>query len=197
MTYQTILDYWFGDLKNNDFFPARKAKIWYRKDKKVDDYITQNFTEIWNLACHRKLSSWCNEIRGSLALIIVLDQFSRHICRGNSNSYMQDSYSLDLCLRTINFDITPLFTVEKAFLYMPLQHSENLQMQQKSVCLYKELVDEAHEKIREQMYAFYDYACAHRDIIKRFGRFPHRNAILQRPSTKEERQFLERSTTKF
>ncbi|BBM85785.1 DUF924 family protein [Candidatus Uabimicrobium amorphum] len=196
MSYREILDYWFGDLKNDDYFPARKAKIWYRKDEKVDMYIRENFTEVWKDACDKKLGSWYDDPQGVVAVIIILDQFSRHLFRDDVQAYAQDEYCVDLCLQVL--DCAPhLFTLEKAFLYMPLQHSEVFELQEMSVELYKKLADNANEKIREQMYGFYDYACAHRDVIKRFGRFPHRNSILQRESTEEERQFLQRRGSLF
>ncbi|WP_372365513.1 DUF924 family protein [Candidatus Uabimicrobium sp. HlEnr_7] len=191
MNYTQILDYWFGNLKNNDFFPARKAKIWYRKDVEVDKYISENFREIWELAQKRQLGSWQEDVRGMLAIIIVLDQFSRHMFRQKPEAYAEDTYCVELCLQTLPKK-QQLLTVEKAFLYMPLQHSENLDLQEKSVVYYRKLVEESHSKIREQIYAFYDYAAAHCDIIKRFGRFPHRNVILGRTSTKEEQLFLQK-----
>ena len=196
MDYGEILEYWFGDLKNDDYFPARKAKIWYRKDEKVDMYIRENFFEVWLKACEGKLEHWHNDSRGILAAIIVLDQFSRHLFRDNAKAYAQDKICVDLCLQSLA-SAQQLFTLEKAFWYMPLQHSESLELQEKSVELYKTLVGNANEKIREQVYGFYDYACAHRDVIKRFGRFPHRNAILQRESTEAELKFLQRRGSMF
>ena len=196
MDYSEILEYWFGDLKNDDYFPARKAKIWYRKDEKVDMHIRETYTDVWCKAREEKLCSWYEDPRGTLAVIIILDQFSRHLFRDNAKAYAQDESCVNLCLQSLD-RAQQLLTLEKAFWYMPLQHSESLELQEKSVGLYKTLVDNANEKIREQVYGFYDYACAHRDVIKRFGRFPHRNAILQRESTEAERKFLQRRGTMF
>ncbi|MBF8302770.1 MAG: hypothetical protein HW396_1051, partial [Candidatus Dadabacteria bacterium] len=152
------------------------------------------------LAVGGKLKSWENTPRGTLALIILLDQFSRNIYRGTAKAFSQDSLALYVCLRGIEkgFD-KRLHPVERLFLYMPLEHSEDLEMQKKSVEYFSmlEKLFPAPPSLASMVSEFKKYAGMHYVIIERFGRFPHRNEILGRKSTPEEIEFLKQPGSSF
>jgi len=157
---------------------------WYRQDGAFDDEVRHRFLGLWHEAAAGKLSSWEASDDGALALTIVLDQFPRNMFRGDRTTYKTDPAALLAADRAIErgYDrqVDPQL---RAFFYLPFMHSENLSDQQRSVRLNEEL--SAPESIK--------FAHHHRDIVAKFGRFPHRNAILGRESTPDEIAFLEQS----
>lgn len=162
--------------------------IWFAKRSDIDRYIKTNFERDLKSAIEGKLKTWDDTPYGTLALIILLDQFSRNMYRGTEKAFAQDSLALEVCLRGINdgFD-EKLHPVERLFFYMPLQHSENLQMQRKSVEYFSNLekLFPSPHPLAPMISGFKEYADKHYVIIERFGRFPHRNEILGRKSTPE------------
>lgn len=159
-----------------------------------------NFEEDLKLAIEGKLKSWEDASRSTLALIILLDQFSRNIYRGTAKAFAQDSLALEICLRAIDngFD-KMLHSVERLFFYMPLEHSEDIEIQKKSVEYFSvmEKLFPTPPSLASMVSEFRKYAEMHYVIIERFGRFPHRNEVLGRESTPEEIEFLKQPGSSF
>lgn len=197
---KAILSYWFGALNEDDAPSNDYYKMWFAKRDDIDLFIKGSFEEDLNHAVDGKLKDWEDTPRGTLALIILLDQFSRNIYRGTARAFAQDRLALQLCLRGIGkgFD-QDLHPVERLFLYMPLEHSEDLEMQKKSVKYFSllEKLFTSPTSLASMTSIFRDYAEKHFVIIERFGRFPHRNDILGRKSTPEEIEFLKEPGSSF
>ena len=175
---KTVLDFWFVELH---------PKQHWIKDPKLDDEIKTRFERTLNQAKACELFEWRKNPKGRLAEIIVLDQFSRNIYRGLPESFIADPQALTLAQEAVAGGHDELEPLEKAFLYMPFMHSESLLIQDQSVRLFENLGNENN----------LDYAIKHREVIQRFGRFPHRNSILDRPSTVEETEFLKQPGSSF
>jgi len=163
-----ILHFWFEELSRKD---------WFRKDEALDSTIASRFGAIYHELRDGVPAAWLDTPEGVLAAILVLDQFPRNMFRGNADTYSTDTLALAIAKGAVErgFD-DELAPDERKFLYMPFQHSENLEDQNRAVLLFTALGDE-HQL---------GYAKHHRDIIERFGRFPHRNSVLGRPSRPEE-----------
>ncbi len=131
--------------------------------------------------------SWQKTAEGTLALVILLDQFSRNIFRGTQVAYQNDAFARAVALKGIEklYD-RELKPIERVFFYMPFEHSEALQDQEKSVYLVQNLVEELPESLQKEFESYILYAIKHKEVIEKFGRFPHRNEILNRRSTEEE-----------
>lgn len=186
-----ILDFWFGFLPGPNFFPEEKMRIWFASTPEIDHDIQEMFFKDMINAKQGKYNSWRETPRGRLALILLLDQFSRHVYRGKPQAFMLDQMAKSLVLEGMQKgDDQRLYPIERAFFYLPLEHSENLDIQNLSVNSYRNLLAESPESIRPQMHDFLQSAIAHQQQIIRFGRFPYRNAILGRQSTPEETIFL-------
>lgn len=176
----TVLDFWFkGE-------PARFRDSWFRADAAFDAVCVTRFGSVLQDARDGALDNWADTPRGVLSLVIVLDQLSRNIHRGRPAAYAADAQALAVAraAQARGFD-RKLSPVERVFLYLPFEHAESLPEQDLAVALFETLrgsFDEANATI--------DVARRHRDVIRRFGRFPHRNAILGRDSTPEEQAFV-------
>jgi len=188
-----VLSFWFGDLKENEAPSEAHRKMWWIKDTENDNRIKDNFGNDLRLAIDGELDDWKKSPEGSLALIILLDQFSRNIYRDTNKAFSQDEMSLQICTEGIDngFD-KELHPVKRILFNMPLMHSESMDMQEKSLECFSGLAQEftEPESIASTVSNSYQYALRHYEIIKRFGRYPHRNEILGRESTTEEIEFL-------
>ncbi|MEM9976671.1 MAG: DUF924 family protein [Cyanobacteria bacterium P01_D01_bin.2] len=184
---QSVLDFWFGS-------PAGAYRQqWFRKDPKFDAQIKTRFAALYWTMLASPPDIWRKTAKESLAQIVVLDQFARNMFRGTAQSFAADPMALataELALEQ-GYD-TQILPVERLFLYLPFEHSENLTHQNRSVEYFKALVLEAPELAH-----CLDYAHRHRAIITQFGRFPHRNDILKRQSTEAERVFLQQPGSGF
>lgn len=179
MHFSTVLDYWFEALSPQD---------WFSKSDALDADIAQRFSDIHRAAAAGELYSWRHSSAGRLAEILVLDQFSRNLFRGSPQAFAQDGQALVLAQEAIRHGADrELSADQRAFLYMPYMHSESLAIQRASVLLYRALGRENN----------LDYAQRHFAVIDRFGRYPHRNAILGRESSDEEREFLAQPGSSF
>ncbi len=154
---------------------------WFVKDETFDDEIREQFADLVIQACTGKLASWLDDARSALALVILLDQFPRNIHRGAAQAFSSDELALKVAEEALakGFD-GGLAPELRQFLYMPFMHSEDLEMQERCVALCKVGGTEENVKFAEE----------HADIVRRFGRFPHRNNILGRASTEDEIAFL-------
>ena len=194
-----ILQFWFEGI--TDQTPIDKHTLpfrkWFAKDERLDAEIKETFEAQLLFARGGQCREWENSSPGRLALIILFDQFSRNMHRGTAKMFDTDSLALDLSLRSIDEKIDgewPL--IERIFLYMPLMHSEDLDIQKLSVRCFEKLAGEAKHKFPQNV-SYYEYnlryAQKHCSVIEQFGRFPHRNIFLARISTAEESAFLRRS----
>lgn len=176
---QAVIDFWFKELK-----PAQ----WWRADSRIDQTITQRFAKLHQAAARGELLDWRIHTEGSLAEIIVLDQFSRNLYRDCRQAYALDSMALALAQQAIALNMQEALPPEqKAFLYMPYMHSESQHIHELAVGLFSE--PGLEQNLRSEL--------RHKAIIDQFGRYPHRNAALDRPSTSEEIDFLEQAGSSF
>ena len=164
----------------------------------LNNEIEQRFGAAVRAARAGQLDEWADDPRGRLALVILLDQFARNIFRGTADAFAADDRALALTQEAMERGHdTELDPIERVFLYMPLQHAESKVVQEQSVATYEALAESVPAAQRERFEGFTKYARLHRDIVARFGRFPHRNAILGRPSTEAERDYLAGDAPRF
>jgi uncharacterized protein (DUF924 family) len=185
-TATEVLAFWFGEVAG----PSRAE--WFRKDSAFDAQIRSRFGRLHEAASRRQLEDWRAAPEPMLALVIVLDQFSRNLYRGDVRAFAQDAHALECAREALaRGDDAGLLPVQRQFLYLPLEHSEDLADQVRCVELMRSL--EAFEATR----GLTQWAEKHRVIIARFGRFPHRNVVLGRASTPEELEFLKQPGSSF
>lgn len=178
-TAESVLKFWFNDLAPAD---------WWRKDAQLDARITESFAATLSAAKAGELEHWRTTAEGRLAEIIVLDQFSRNIHRDQAQAFEADGIALVLAQEAIRLHADQaLPTEQRAFMYMPFMHSESLRIHDRAVTLF------SAPGLEHNL----DFEHRHRAIIERFGRYPHRNAILGRPSSAEEIEFLETPGSAF
>jgi uncharacterized protein (DUF924 family) len=187
-----LLQYWFGADQNDAVAFAQRKKTWFTGGPAVDKEITDAYSKLLEAAGGGALGDWEDSSRGRLALILLFDQFPRNIFRGSRTAFAYDAPAFALAESGIELKLDrDLTLLERLFFYMPYQHSESLQVQKRSVQLFESLArQEAAKHIAETLRGFAQYARQHAEIVARFGRFPHRNRLLGRPSTPEEEHFL-------
>ena len=197
-TIETILTYWFGANPGEAAMAKDRADLWWSKNAEVDREIRRRFEGSLELAAEEKLDPWLAEPRGRLALIILTDQFPRNIYRDSPLAFSFDAKALECSLEGVeqSHDLL-LQPIERAFFYLPLEHSELLEHQERSVLMFGNLVPLVAAEQKEIFEQYLSFAILHRDIIARFGRFPHRNRILGRSSTAEEIHFLSQPGSSF
>lgn len=190
MTPRDILDFWFGKPDAPSY--GEKRQIWFEKNEDFDEEIRERFLPAVKDALDGGLSTWEGEPEGCLALIILLDQFPRNLFRGTARAFDGDMRALELAKKALaeGYD-RKLLPLQRLFLYLPLEHSEDLADQDRSVALLEKLSQETDDP------GWHHYAVLHRDIIARFGRFPHRNTALGREMTEEEKSFLTEPNSAF
>ena len=188
---QDVLDFWFGAPGSAEAGQTRKE--WFVKNAEFDRHIDARFGAIIERALRGELDDWAATPTGALARIVVLDQFTRNCFRGSRRAFAGDAQALAAASALVGSrqdeSLTPL---QRAFAYLPFEHAEGLAMQDEAVRLYERLVAQAPE-----LKTMLDYAYKHREVIERFGRFPHRNAALGRLSTAEEQAFIATPGTGF
>lgn len=196
--FEQVLEFWFGELDASGRAKPEVAKRWFQGGPAFDRAVRDQFLSVHAAVAAGGHEDWLTTPRGRLALVIVLDQFSRNMFRGTPASFARDGRALELSFDGIaRGDDKKLRTDERTFLYMPLMHSEKLAVQERCVDLFATFGDSLAEDARDAVTRNLDYAVRHRDIIRRFGRFPHRNAILGRASTPEEAEFLKQPGSSF
>ena len=170
-----ILDFWFS---------ARVRPLWFQSTPEFDSELRQRYESVWSRACAGVYDHWAEEPRSALALVIILDQFPLNMFREDARQYSTEAHARRVAELAIDagFD-QQLADAEKSFLYLPFMHSETLEDQERSVALYEAAGLE--DNLR--------FARHHRDVVARFGRFPHRNEALGRESTSAELDYLKQS----
>ncbi|MGC4029026.1 MAG: DUF924 family protein [Steroidobacteraceae bacterium] len=194
---QDILDFWFGpDPLGAGEFPQR-LRLWFGDDEPPeltqlrDESLVARFGATLDAAARGELDAWAGSPRRLLALILLLDPLPRQAFRGKARAYARDLRAMELCLTGMATGAdAALAPVERLFLYLPLQHAESLELQEESIAAYRRLASEAPPAHRGLFDACVDLAMQHHQTIARFGRFPHRNAVLGRRSTAEELSWL-------
>lgn len=177
--FNNVLTFWFEELN---------PQQWWVKDSALDQIIYDRFNSVHQQASQCELYQWRESAKGRLAEIIVLDQFSRNMFRDTAKSFAQDSLALALSQQAIAEGADKeLNAIERSFLYMPFMHSESLIIHQQACLLYKANGIDSN----------YQFELKHLDIIKKFDRYPHRNAILKRESSAEEIAFLNQPNSSF
>ena len=177
--YKEVLKFWFDELE---------PKQWWIKDAALDRLITDRFAALHRQATRGELYSWRGQAQGRLAEIIILDQFSRNMYRGSCLSFASDAQALALAQEAVSVGADELLTpMERNFLYMPYMHSESPVIHQVALELFR----------RNGTEASYEYEVRHKEIIDKFGRYPHRNAVLGRESTAAEIEFLKQPGSGF
>ncbi|MCG6968026.1 MAG: DUF924 domain-containing protein [Chromatiaceae bacterium] len=169
---QEIIEFWFAD---------GMQKRWFNATPALDQEIRERFEDTWQRASAGEFDSWLDSADGALALAIVLDQFPLNMFRGQARAFASEAKAIEIALAAVGRGLDRLLPGERvAFLYMPLMHSENLAHQQLSVRLFE----------RAGLASNLRFARHHLELVQRFGRFPHRNAILGRSSTPQEMAYL-------
>ena len=177
--WESVLHFWFTEIE-----PAQ----WWKKDALFDGEIAARFTELHGRAQQGELFTWREQARGRLAEIILLDQFSRNIYRDDSRAFAWDGMALLLAQEAVRAGADQALTaVEKSFMYLPYMHSESALIHEQAIVLFSQPGLENNLK--------FEYR--HKDIIERFGRYPHRNIVLGRDSTDEEIEFLKQPGSSF
>jgi uncharacterized protein (DUF924 family) len=193
---RNIRDFWFGPLPLSAEGLNRRVRFWFGDDtsrlrERRDKHIRERFGALLERAAGGELAAWADGPRRRLSLIILLDQFPRHMFRGDARAFAYDEQALSLTLSGMQSAAdAALDVVERLFFYMPMQHAESREAQDESVAAYRRLFDETRNEPREPFAAALRSAENHREIIERFGRFPHRNRALGRESTADETRWL-------
>jgi uncharacterized protein (DUF924 family) len=194
----TIIEFWFGPDADDKLTADRQARLWWSKNEALDADMRERFGPWLDQAAARRLDGWAETAAGRLALILLTDQFPRNIHRGTPQSFAYDALARTWCKDGLREGVqAALRPIERVFFYLPLEHSESLADQEQAVALFAELLDGVPAAHRETFQSYYDFALRHREVIRRFGRFPHRNAILGRDSTPEEAAFLQQKGSSF
>jgi uncharacterized protein (DUF924 family) len=190
-TPQAVLDFWFGPLDAQGHADPARARRWWKKDEGFDREITARAGALHEEIVKRQHEDWLDDPRGRLAYVIVLDQFSRNMFRGSPRAFAADPQALAAATDGVaRGQDKGLATDERSFFYMPFMHAEELAMQDRALALFGALAAEAPPEQAEQRAGAVKYAEKHREVIVRFGRFPHRNGALGRTSTAEEWEYL-------
>ena len=189
-TANDVLDFWYGAPGSPERGTARSA--WFRKDPAFDDAIRVRFGEVVAIALAGGYGEWCATAHGALARVIVLDQFTRNIFRDTARAFAGDARALATAEDAVDRGLDrELAVYERWFLYMPFEHAESVDAQHRSLALFGALSREMGDD--DSLV----WARKHAEIIFRFGRYPHRNAILGRASTEEEEAFLREPGSRF
>jgi uncharacterized protein (DUF924 family) len=208
-----VREFWFGkpltgplqsqgEAASRALALKRRATLWFEANPQLmgqqDELIRSRFQDLVERAGRGELAGWADSPRRRLSLIILLDQFPRHLYRGTAQAFAHDSEALGLTLSGMQSAADgALNIVERIFFYMPLQHAESTEVQEESVSAYKRLVAESPAELRSTFEEAVQSAEEHRALVRLFGRFPHRNQVLGRESTAEEEAYLKKNSEAF
>jgi uncharacterized protein (DUF924 family) len=186
---RSVIEFWYA---------ARAKALWFEKDKEFDAEIRARFGAAVHAAQMGELDGWADTPMGALALLILLDQMARNIYRGEAKAFLGDVRALAVANAAIarDFDKGLPFN-QRRFFYLPFEHAEDMANQDRAIDLFTRLYEETGGADRKDAEEQLDYAHRHRDIIKRFGRYPHRNEALGRSSTEDEIAFLKTPGSSF
>jgi uncharacterized protein (DUF924 family) len=189
-TPNDILNFWFGNPTQPEY--GKPQKFWFNKQTEFDNELRTRFQQDYEQAATGHLENWKDNPESCLALILLLDQFPRNMFRGTPKAFATDNQAVATAETAVkNGYDQQLLTVQRWFIYLPFEHSENIHHQEKAVNLFQQLSNNTESQ------STIEYAIKHLEVIQRFGRFPHRNEILGRISTTEEQEFLKQPGTSF
>jgi len=192
VTPEDILAFWFADAVGDPAKAMQRRSFWFQANPAVDESISQRFSTSVRFAARGEFRSWEQAPRSCLALVILLDQFSRNLYRGKAEAFQYDSRALDVASRGVAAGyLEHLSLVEQCIFVLPYEHSEDVSVQRAGIELLEQIVDGADPEWEPSARLSLDFARRHLEIVERFGRFPHRNAVLGRPSTPAEQAYLE------
>ncbi|MDX1299161.1 MAG: DUF924 family protein [Pseudomonas sp.] len=196
--WQPLLDWWFGPGVTAAEVAASRTALWFAKQDQQDDQAREQFAGRVEQALAGQLQDWQREPQGWLATLLLLDQLPRMIFRDTPRAFAGDSLARPLALHglALGWD-QQLPAIRRVFVYLVLEHAEELALQNQAVQLFSSLHQQAATAERELFAGYLDYAERHQQVIARFGRFPHRNHILARPSSREESAFLREPGSRF
>ena len=196
--WKPLLDWWFGNSESASEVAAQKGKLWFGKRDSQDLEARERFGAQAEQALAGGLTEWMQRPEGWLALVLLLDQIPRMIFRDTPKAFAGDLRAQKLVAQGIAADFDrQLQPIQRVFIYLVFEHSENLAVQNEGVSRYLELVAQQPESDRALFSDYLDYAERHQKVIAQFGRFPHRNAVLGRESTAEELAFLSKPGSRF
>lgn len=191
LRFEAVLKFWFKEQQLSAPQIDGRMEVWFGGDAVFDEEITRNFSQDVEDASAGRLDHWASNPHGRLALILLLDQFRRNIYRNKAEAFEKDAVALKLCVEgAMEKKDQGLSPIERVFFYMPLQHAESRKVQEKSCEIYNKLADAVSPTFRETFQTVAQFAELHADIVRQFGRFPHRNTLLGRESTPEEAVYL-------
>ena len=187
----TVLEFWLGAPMPTDASALTRQPLWFTKSDALDQESRSRFGDWVRDARAGRLDGWAETAHGRLALVVLLDQFSRNAWRGQPESFAGDAQALALALAAQdNGHWEAVAPLARFFLALPLEHAEDPALQARSVALFQQLVAQATPETQPVLAGALDYAEQHQDVVARFGRFPHRNAVLGRASTEQEKTYL-------
>jgi uncharacterized protein (DUF924 family) len=208
-----VREFWFGksltgplpgqgEMASRAVALSRRASLWFEANPQLqgqqDELIRSAFQGLVERAGRGELAGWADSPRRRLSLIILLDQFPRHIYRGTPQAFAHDAEALALTLSGMQLAADgALNIIERLFFYMPLQHTESTEVQDESVSAYRRLVAESPAELQSTFESALESAEEHRALIRQFGRFPHRNQLLGRDNTTEEEAYLKKGGENF
>jgi len=195
---QDVLLFWFGPRPYDASQIKQRSRLWFgdaaapELTPQTDELIRERFGSLIEIAAHGGLAEWESSPRRRLALVLLLDQFSRNVYRHTARAFAQDGRALSLVVAGLQIGAdAALEPIERIFFYMPLMHAEARDVQEESVAAFRRLAAEGPAELRDYFAASLRFAMVHHDIVARFGRFPHRNRVLGRESTAAEARWLE------
>jgi uncharacterized protein (DUF924 family) len=193
-----ILRFWFADALSSVEAARARGKVWFTADPAVDVELTRRFGGLPQRARAGELDAWADTPETAVARILVLDQFPRNMFRATPDAFAFDDLAAAAATEAVDrgFDVQ-LHPLMASFVYLPFEHAESAELQARAVRCFEALQARAPQGLEPMFASFTDYAPRHRALIVRFGRFPHRNAILARPSTAEEIAYLEGGAERF
>lgn len=199
-----VLHFWLGSKPYTAAQVVQRSRLWFgaadapELAPQTDELIQSRFAALIGSAARGELAAWESSPRRRLALILLLDQFPRNVFRGTAEAFAQDAKALQLAVSGMQFGAdAALDPLERMFFYMPLMHAESLEVQDESVAAFRRLLDEGPPELHSYFEGNLRYAQQHRDLIARFGRFPHRNEILGRESSPAELEYLSSERADF
>jgi len=195
---EEILQFWFADAAQSPVKAEARTSFWFTPSAETDAECRERFRATVEAAARGHYNSWLQAPRSALALVVLLDQFPRNIWRGTARAFAHDAQALAIARQAVASGFRPkLAPIEQPFLTLPFQHSESLDAQRESLRLCEEIDIAAPPDWKPVLQSFVPYARQHFEIIERFGRFPHRNAVLGRVSTSAEETYLARGGETF